>query len=134
MWYSLFSSIHSAMVLQPFFGPWPLLQFRNLFSTDDRTPWTSDQLVGRPLPIHTIRQTQNKRTDIHALSGIRTHDPSIGVSKDSSCLRQRGNCDRRYSLFTLPNIKTFCIINKDCLKITCHRYHCSILALVCIQN
>jgi hypothetical protein len=35
--------IHSfSMVLQPFIGPWPLLQFRNNFYIDCRTPWTSD--------------------------------------------------------------------------------------------
>jgi hypothetical protein len=27
------------MALQPFVGPWPFLQFRNLFYTDGRTPW-----------------------------------------------------------------------------------------------
>jgi hypothetical protein len=32
-------------------------------------------------------------TDIHALSGTRTHDPSVRASEDSSCLRPRGHCD-----------------------------------------
>jgi hypothetical protein len=32
-------------------------------------------------------------TDIHALSGIRTDDPSVRASEDSSCLRPRGHCD-----------------------------------------
>jgi hypothetical protein len=54
--------IHSSMILQPFVRPWPLLQFRNLFYTDGRTPWTSDQPVARPLPTHRTTQTQNKRT------------------------------------------------------------------------
>jgi hypothetical protein len=39
-------------------GPWP--RFKIIF-TDGRTPWTSDQLVARPLPKHRI-QTQNKHT------------------------------------------------------------------------
>jgi hypothetical protein len=30
--------IHSSVALQPFVGPWPRLQFRNLFYTDGRTP------------------------------------------------------------------------------------------------
>jgi hypothetical protein len=59
-------------------GPWPLLfQFHDLF-TDGRTPWTSDQLVAWPLPKHRTPQTQNKHIhtpNIHALCGIRTHDP-----------------------------------------------------------
>jgi hypothetical protein len=33
-------------------------------------------------------------TDIHALSGIRTHDPSVRAGEDSSCLRPRCHCDR----------------------------------------
>jgi hypothetical protein len=45
-----------------------------------RTPWTSDQHVARPLPKHRTTQTKNKRIhtpNIHALSGIRIHDPSV---------------------------------------------------------
>jgi hypothetical protein len=38
----------------PLVGPWPLLQFRNLFYTDGRTPWTSDQPVAKPLPAEEI--------------------------------------------------------------------------------
>jgi hypothetical protein len=53
------------MALQPFVGHWPLLQFRNLFYTDSRTPWTRDQPVVRPLPTHRTTQTQNKRTKRH---------------------------------------------------------------------
>jgi hypothetical protein len=56
------SLIPSSMALQFFVGPWPLLQFRNLSYTDGRTPWTSDQLLARPLPRHRTAQTQNKRT------------------------------------------------------------------------
>jgi hypothetical protein len=57
----------------------------------------SDQLVTRPLPKHRTTQTQNKRIhtpNIHALSGIPAHDPSVRASEDSSCLRPRGHCDR----------------------------------------
>jgi hypothetical protein len=32
---------------------------------------------------------------MHALSGIRTHVPSIRANEDSSCLRPFGHCDRR---------------------------------------
>jgi hypothetical protein len=61
------------MALQSFVVPWSLFQFLNLFYTDGRTPWTRDQPVARPLPAH--RTTQH--TDIHAFSGIRTHDLSL---------------------------------------------------------
>jgi hypothetical protein len=33
------------------------------------------------------------KTDIHALSGIRTHDPSVRAGKDISFLRPCGHCD-----------------------------------------
>jgi hypothetical protein len=35
----------------------------------------------------------NAYTDIHALSAIRTHDSSVQVSEDSSCLRPRSHSD-----------------------------------------
>jgi hypothetical protein len=35
-------------------------------------------------------------TDIRALTGIRTHDPSVQAGEDGSCLRPRGHCDWRY--------------------------------------
>jgi hypothetical protein len=65
--------------------------------TDGRTPWTGDHLVARPLPTHRTTQTQNKRIhtpNIHALCGIRTHDPGFRASEDSSCLRPLGYRDR----------------------------------------
>jgi hypothetical protein len=34
--------MHSTKALQPFAGPWPLLQFRNLFYTDAKTHRTSE--------------------------------------------------------------------------------------------
>jgi hypothetical protein len=41
--------IHSSMALQPFVGPWSLLQFRDIVYTDGRTPWISDLPVAKPL-------------------------------------------------------------------------------------
>jgi hypothetical protein len=89
------------MTLQPFVGPWPLLQFRNLLHIDGRAPWTSDQPVARPLPTYRTTQTQNKRShtpNIHALSGIRTPDPSIQEIEYSSYLKPRGHCDRQFQV------------------------------------
>jgi hypothetical protein len=42
--------------------------------------------------------TEYTQTYIHALSGIRTHDPSVPASEDSSCLRPRGHCNRQYGV------------------------------------
>jgi hypothetical protein len=83
------------ITLQPL---WALTAFQSpdLFTTG-RTPWTSDQLVARPLPKHRTAQTQNKHIytpNIHALNGIRTYDHSIWASDDSSCLRPLGYRDR----------------------------------------
>jgi hypothetical protein len=49
----------------------------------------SDQPVARPLPKHRTTQTQNKRIhtpNIHALSGIWTHDPSVRANEDVHAL------------------------------------------------
>jgi hypothetical protein len=87
---------HSSMTLQLFVRPLPLLQFRRLFYTVGRTLWTGDQPVAIPLPTRstTQRQNINAHTDFNVLSGIRTHNPRVRASEDSSCLRPRGNCDR----------------------------------------
>jgi hypothetical protein len=83
--------------------PWALasaFQFHDHYE-DGRTPWTSDQPFARPLPKHRTTQTQNKhihRPNIHALCGIRTHDPTFRTSEDSSCLRPLGYCDRPLKL------------------------------------
>jgi hypothetical protein len=90
----IFFSPFFSLALQP---PWALasdFQFHDNF-TDGRTPWTSDQLVARPLLKHRTTQTQNKHIpNIHALCGIRTHDPGFRASGDSTCLRPLGYRDR----------------------------------------
>jgi hypothetical protein len=76
------------MALQPFVGPWPLLQFRNLFFT--QTVGLLGRGIspshGRYLPQDNIN-TEQTHTDIYVLSGIRTHDPSVRASEDNSCVR-----------------------------------------------
>jgi hypothetical protein len=63
-----------------------------------RTPWTGDQPVARPLPTHRINA---RNADIHALSGMGTHDPSVRADEDSSCLRPRGHGDRHSQVIVL---------------------------------
>jgi hypothetical protein len=91
------SFMHSSMDLHSSVGPWHLLQLRNLFWTDGRAPQTRDQPVARPLPIHRL----NANTDIHALSGIRTNDPSLRGNEDTSCLRPRGHLDRQITIHNI---------------------------------
>jgi hypothetical protein len=80
---------------------WALAAFSDSWSYTQ-----SVRLLGRGinpsqgLYLHTEQHKQRidaHNTDIHALSGIRTRDPNVRVSEDSSCLRLRGHCDRRYS-------------------------------------
>jgi hypothetical protein len=91
-----------SMALPAHSGPWPLIQFRNHFSQ-------TVGLLGRvisPLQGHYLNTGQHKHNkrihtpNIHALSGIRTHDPNVRGSEDSSCLRPRGHCDRHLLTFT----------------------------------
>jgi hypothetical protein len=49
--------------------------------------------------------TEQKQTNIHASSGIRTHDLSAGAGEDSSCLRSRGHCDRLFPTLVLVTQK-----------------------------
>jgi hypothetical protein len=49
--------------------------------------------------LHTGRTQNNEHTVIHALSAIRTHDPSVRASEDSSCLTPRGHCGRSQGVF-----------------------------------
>jgi hypothetical protein len=74
----------------------PLLDLGRFFSfliiyTVGRIPCKGDQAVARPLPTHRINA---HNTDIHALSGILTHDPRVRASEDSSCFKPRGHCER----------------------------------------
>jgi hypothetical protein len=46
-------------------------------------------------------------TNMHALSGIRNHDPSVRASEDSSCFRPRGYCDRPSTLHRYTNYQLY---------------------------
>jgi hypothetical protein len=94
------------MALQPFVGPWPLFQFRNLF-TQSVKPLGRGISPSQGRYLHTGQHKHRinaHKTDIHALSEVRSHDPSVRASEDSSCLRPRGHCGRHYSV--LLHIKT----------------------------
>jgi hypothetical protein len=59
-------------------------------------------LQGRYLHTGQHKHRINAHTDIHALSGNRTHDPSVRASEDSSCLRPPGHCDEH--IYIYPSI------------------------------
>jgi hypothetical protein len=92
--YSLLALNFFSMALSAHSGPWPFIQFRNHFSQ-------TVGLLGRVISpsqgryLHMGQHKENKRIHtpiIHALSGIRTHDPSVRASEDSSYLRPRDYC------------------------------------------
>jgi hypothetical protein len=87
------------MYLQLFIGLWSLLQCRNLFlhRRYDSLDWES---ACRKAVTYT---QDNTNTDMHALSGIQTHDPSVRASEDSSCLRPRCHSDQRRSIMRREN-------------------------------
>jgi len=70
--------------------------FQNLwiFWTVDRTPWMGDQPVSRPLPTHRTAQHRKMWTHIYVSSRIWTHNPSVQVAEDSTCLRLLGHKNR----------------------------------------
>jgi hypothetical protein len=87
--------ISFSMALPAHSGPWPLIQSRNHFS---QTVGLLRRVIS-PSQGHYLHAGQHKyrinaNTDIHALSGIRTHDSSVWASEDSSCLRPRCYRDR----------------------------------------
>jgi hypothetical protein len=91
------------MVLQARSVPWSLIQFRNHFSeTVGLLGRVINSSQGRYLNTgqHKHRNKHTHTPNIHALSGIRTHDPSVRASEDSSCLRPRGYCDWLLMRFT----------------------------------
>jgi hypothetical protein len=94
----------------------PMLDLGRLFSfsvfyTVDRSPWTGDQPIGRPLPTRRTAETEKMHTDIHASSGNRTHGPSVWAGEGSSCLRPRRHCDRLGALIAgRKNLRTADVI------------------------
>jgi hypothetical protein len=56
--------------------------------------WVISPLQGRYL--HRASQTEESRSDIHASSGIRTHDPSVWEGEEVSCPKSWGHCNRHF--------------------------------------
>jgi hypothetical protein len=56
--------------------------FRFTSVTRSRTPWTGDQLVARPVPVHEQKNAHTTQTlNIPALSGIQTRGPGVRRAK-----------------------------------------------------
>jgi hypothetical protein len=80
-------SIHSSMALQLFVGPWPFLQLRNLFYTNGKASWMSDQpIADRYLHILQYKHRINAHIDIQVLRRIQTHSPNLRASEEVPAL------------------------------------------------
>jgi hypothetical protein len=109
-WYQLiFPSLYMENLFVWLYSP--LLSLGSFFSflivhKVGRAPWTG---ISPPQGIYLHTEQHKHRinshnTDIHALSGIRTHDPTVRASEDSSYLSPRGHCDRHTEKY---HIKSF---------------------------
>jgi hypothetical protein len=103
--YTYTSFIHSFIhqwLYSPLLGPGLFFSFVIFFT---QTVWFLGRVLspsqGRYLHTGQHKHRINALTDIHALSGVRTHDPSVLASEDSSCLRPRGHRDRLIQYTTL---------------------------------
>jgi hypothetical protein len=92
------------MALTALTGPWPIF-----YTTLGLLEWVINMSQGRYLYMWWHKHRISAYTDIHTLSGIRTHDPSIRVSEDSSYLRWRGCCDRWDVTISYPSFLTVCV-------------------------
>jgi hypothetical protein len=97
------------MTLQPSVGPWLLFQFLDLIhSRYDSLDGGSARRKASTYTEQNKHRINAYNPDIHSLSGIRTHDPSIRENEDSPCIRARGHCDRhlRCMYVLIPLMKT----------------------------
>jgi hypothetical protein len=62
-------------------------------------------------------ETEKTHTE-HTQTSIRTHDLSIGVGEDSSCLRPRGHCDRQTYIWSRNPRNALHITSRVC-PLTC---------------
>jgi hypothetical protein len=98
----------------PFVGPWPIFQVLNPIELLGRGIST---LKSRYLHTQRHKHRVNPHTDIHDLSGIRNHDPSVRAGEDSWCLRPSGHCDpRKYGLPVEKENKLQNNFNENCFE------------------
>jgi hypothetical protein len=119
----------SLWLYSPFVGPWPFYQFLNCIHS------RYDSLDGGSAHLKAAAYTQNNTnteytyTDIHALSGIRIHDPSVRASEDSSCLRLCNHSDRQNIFIVEENIYHKCLSSISSLNLLLSSQFLLILAI-----
>jgi hypothetical protein len=88
------------------------LQFLNLRQ--------SVELLGVGISPSQGRYLTQTQTDIHALSGTRTHDPSVRAGEDISCLRQCSHGDRLAFLYERSIYERICWSHISNCSSSCH--------------
>jgi hypothetical protein len=84
----------------PLFGPGLSLSFVIFFTqTVGLLGGVSSPSQGRYLHTGQHKHRINAHTNIRALSGIRTHDPSVRAREDGSCLRTLGHCNQHIYIY-----------------------------------
>jgi hypothetical protein len=110
------SFIHQRLY-SPLLGPGPSFSFAIFFT---QTVGLLGRVIspsqGRYLHTGQLKHIINAHTDIHALTGIRSYDPSVRASEDSACLRRRGNCDRHTPKWCADNDRSTCPYFEELLK------------------
>jgi hypothetical protein len=127
-----------SLALQPQFGPWPTAMKLFHFGFLDRRQ--SVGLLGRMISssqgpylyINTEKRTHThtQTLNIHALSGIRTHNPGFRASEDSTWLRLLGYRDRPWLYYYFINREMFLYLfcsPWSTSKSTTYMYHTSII-------
>jgi hypothetical protein len=91
--YKIYFSFSFLTALPAHSGPWSLIQFRNNFL---QTVGLLGRVISPSHGLYLNTGQHKRRTNTYThqvLSGVRTHDPRVRRSEDSSCLIRRDHCD-----------------------------------------
>jgi hypothetical protein len=102
----IYISTYVSMALEPFCWPWPIFSFFIYTQSVGLYIRGISPPHGRYLHTQDSINTEQTHTDIHASSGIRTHDPSVSAGEVISCLRPRCHSDRRMCYLLWDNFPT----------------------------
>jgi hypothetical protein len=104
---NLSGTIYISMALHPFVGLSQLFSFLILYIVGRTFGRVISLSQGLYLYTEQYKHRINVDTDIHALSGIRTHDASVRAGDDCSCLRLHDHCDRLAWYFLFMALQPF---------------------------
>jgi hypothetical protein len=73
------------------------------FLDHSQTAGLLERVISSSQGLYLNTEKRAHTSNIHALSGIRTHDPGLRASEDSTCLRQLGYRDRQSLAYKIEN-------------------------------